>query len=123
MTGRRARLRASAAASTASGVGSAGGMRSIVVAGAGLSLLYLLVVYTVTIQDRRWVWLLVGGVVLQIATISIFHRNPDEIAFVQGCVVLVVLIVNELLFHPLLRGERLLLGRARGGAPPGGTPA
>jgi O-antigen/teichoic acid export membrane protein len=105
-------------------LGSAGGMRSIVIAGAGLSLLYLLVVYTVTIQDRRWVWLLIGGVVLQIAAISAFHRNPDEIAFVQGCVVLVVLLANELLFHPLLRGERLLVRRVRGsggGAPPGSS--
>ncbi len=103
-------------------LGSAGGMRSIVVAGARPSLLYLLVVYTVTIQDRRWVWLLIGGVVLQIAAISVFHNSPDEIAFVQGCVVLAVLLVNELLFHPLLRGERWLLRRVRGsgdGAPPG----
>ncbi len=88
-------------------VSAAAGVLPIVCAGAGLALLYLLVVYTVAIQDRRWVWLLLGGVALQIAAIGLLHSSPIEIATVQASVIATVLIVNELVFHPVLRAERL----------------
>lgn len=90
------------------------GVRPIVVAGGALSLLYLLVVYTVAIQDKRWIYLLIGGVFLQIATISTFHSSPTEVATAQAAVITTILIVNELLFHSLLRGERWLVRRLRG---------
>ena len=94
-------------------VRAAGGVLPIVCAGAGLALLYLLVVYTVAIQDRRWVWLLAGGVGLQIISISLLHSSPAEIAVVQASVIAIVLVVNELVFHPVLRAERLFASLAR----------
>ncbi len=94
-------------------VSAADGVLPIVCAGAGLALLYLLVVYTVTIKDRRWVWLLTGGIALQAAAIGALHSSPAQIATVQACVVGMVLIVNECAFHPILRGEQLLLGLTR----------
>jgi hypothetical protein len=93
--------------------GASGGVKAIVCAGAGLALLYLLVVYTVAIQDRRWVWLLAGGVALQVAAISVVHSNPTAIATVQAAVIAVVLVVNELIFHPVLRAERLFVALTR----------
>jgi O-antigen/teichoic acid export membrane protein len=84
-------------------VSAAAGVLPIVCAGAGLALLYLLVVYTVAIQDRRWTWLLAGGVALQVVSISALHSSPAEIATVQACVVALVLIANECAFHPILR--------------------
>ncbi len=92
-------------------LGAAAGMRPIAIAGAALSLLYLLVVYTVAIQDKRWSWLLLGGVLLQVAAISAFHSSPSQVAVAQACVVTAILLLNELLFHPLLRGERWLVRR------------
>jgi O-antigen/teichoic acid export membrane protein len=87
-------------------VAAAGGVLPIVCAGALLALVYLLVVYTVAIGDRRCVWLLGFGVLLQICAIIAFHHSPVEVATVQASVVIVVLIVNELLFHPVLRRDR-----------------
>jgi O-antigen/teichoic acid export membrane protein len=101
-------------------VGAAPGVLPIVCAGAGLALLYLLVVYTVAIQDRRWVWLLTGGVVLQVSSIAAFHSSPAQVATVQACVVALVLIANECVFHPVLRPERLIAGVMRRRAPVGG---
>jgi O-antigen/teichoic acid export membrane protein len=94
-------------------VAAAAGVLPIVCAGAGLALLYLLVVYTVAIQDRRWVWLLAGGVGLQVISISLLHSSPVQIATVQASVIAAVLIVNELIFHPVLRAERLFVTLAR----------
>jgi O-antigen/teichoic acid export membrane protein len=94
-------------------VEAAAGVLPIVCAGAGLALLYLLVVYTVAIQDRRWVWLLAFGVLLQIVSILALHSSPVEIAIVQASVVTVVLLANEVLFHPILRGERLFMRLVR----------
>ena len=79
------------------------GVVPILCAGAGLALLNLLVTYTVAINDRRWVWLLGGGVVLQVVTITLFHGSPAQIAIAQAVTVTTVLILNELLFHPLVR--------------------
>jgi O-antigen/teichoic acid export membrane protein len=84
-------------------VGAAAGVLPIVCAGTGLALLYLLVVYTVAIQDRRLVWLLVGGVILQVSAIAALHSSPTQIATVQACVIAVLLITNECIFHPILR--------------------
>jgi O-antigen/teichoic acid export membrane protein len=79
------------------------GVLPIVCAGAGLAFLYLLVVYSVTVQDRRWTWLLVFGVAFQIAAISAFHDSPQQIAAAQAVVVLTVLTLNELAFHSILK--------------------
>jgi O-antigen/teichoic acid export membrane protein len=98
-------------------VGATSGVLPIVAAGAGLALLYLLVVYTVAIQDRRWVFLLLGGVVAQIAGIVTFHDSPAQVATVQASVVLAVLVANELVFHPLVRSRRLLNRPGAGALP------
>lgn len=84
------------------------GVLPIVCAGAGMSLLYLLVVYSVAIQDRKWVRLLLLGVALQVGGIFAFHSSPAQVATVQAAVVFVILAVNELWFHPLLRSRALL---------------
>jgi O-antigen/teichoic acid export membrane protein len=84
------------------------GMLPIVLAGAGLALLYLLVVYTVAIQSRHWVWVLAIAVVGQVGGISLFHASVTEIATVQAVVIVGALVVNELVFHPLLASRRLL---------------
>lgn len=89
-------------------LGAKNGVLPIVSAGAGLSLLYLLVVYSVAIQDRRWVVLLGFGVGLQILGIVLFHSSPTQIATVQAAVVFTVLVVNEIAFHPLLRSRAVL---------------
>jgi O-antigen/teichoic acid export membrane protein len=84
-------------------VGAAAGVLPIVCAGTCLALLYLLVVYTVAIQDRRLVWLLAAGVVVQVSSIVALHASPAQVATVQASVIALLLIVNECLFHPILR--------------------
>jgi O-antigen/teichoic acid export membrane protein len=86
--------------------GAVDGVLPIAIAGAGLAMVNLLVTYVVATRDRRWVWLVVGGVVVQAAAMSVWHSSPAQIAVVQACVVVGVLAVNELLFHPLLRASR-----------------
>jgi hypothetical protein len=81
-------------------------MLPMLFAGTGLALLYLLVVYSVAIGDRRWMSLLVGGVALQATGISLFHDTPTEVATVQATVVAILLLVNEAAFHSLLRPVR-----------------
>lgn len=90
----------------------ASGVLPIAVAGVGLAVLNLLVVYTVAMQDRRWPLLLFGGIFAQAAAILLFGHSPQSIATAQAAVIVGLLIVNELLFHPLLRAERLLIGRS-----------
>ena len=90
----------------------ADGVLPIVCAGAGLALLYLLVVYSVTVQDRRWAWLLVFGVTFQIAAVSLFHDSPRQIATVQAVVILTVLALNEIAFHSLLKPVKRRRGAA-----------
>jgi O-antigen/teichoic acid export membrane protein len=85
------------------------GVLPIVCAGAGLALLYLLVVYSVAIEDRRWGLLLGGGIVLQIVGISLFHHSPAQVALVQAVVIGIVLLANELAFHRLLARPRSTL--------------
>jgi O-antigen/teichoic acid export membrane protein len=84
----------------------ASGVLPIAAAGAALALLNLLVIYTVAIEDHRWVWLLVGGVCLQAGAISAFHDSATEVATAQAAATVFTLVLNELLFHPLLRGWR-----------------
>ncbi|MBV9820234.1 MAG: hypothetical protein JOZ07_18035 [Solirubrobacterales bacterium] len=85
---------------------STSGVLPIVCAGGGLALLYLLVTYTVAIEDHRWTWLLGIGVVLQCALIAAFHGSVTQVAGVQAGVVLILLIINELWFHSLLPWPR-----------------
>jgi O-antigen/teichoic acid export membrane protein len=82
------------------------GVLPIVCAGAGMSLLYLLVIYSVAVEDRRWSLLLVGGIVLQILGVAMFHDSPAQIALVQAVVIGLVLLGNELRFHRLLMTPR-----------------
>jgi O-antigen/teichoic acid export membrane protein len=83
-----------------------GGVPPIALAGLGLALMYLLVVYTVAIKDRRWVLLLAGGMVLQVVAILLYHDSPAQVATAQAVTVWLVLLVNEILFHPLVRARR-----------------
>jgi O-antigen/teichoic acid export membrane protein len=94
-------------------VTAAAGVLPIVCAGASLSLLYLLIVYTVAIQDRRAVWLLGTGIAVQVAAIGVLHSSPTQIATAQACVIALLLIANECIFHPLLRAERPAINWAR----------
>jgi O-antigen/teichoic acid export membrane protein len=82
------------------------GVLPMVFAGAGLALLYLLVTYAVAIDDRRWTWIVVAGVALQVAGVAAFHASPAQVATIQAAVVLVVLLLNEAAFHSLLRPQR-----------------
>jgi O-antigen/teichoic acid export membrane protein len=84
----------------------ADGVLPMVCAGAGMALLYLLVIYSVAIEDRRWSMLLMGGILLQIVGVSLFHDSPAQIALVQAVVVGIVLLGNELRFHRLLAAPR-----------------
>ena len=81
---------------------STSGVLPIVCAGGGLALLYLLVTYTVAIEDSAWTWMLGLGMVLQFALIALFHRSVTQVAGMQAITVLALLIVNEIWFHPLL---------------------
>jgi O-antigen/teichoic acid export membrane protein len=82
------------------------GVLPIVIAGAGMALLYLLVVYTVAIEDRRWTMLIAAGILLQIVGIAVFHSSPAQVATVQAAVIWIVLIGNEIGFHSLVRTPR-----------------
>lgn len=87
------------------------GVLPIVIAGACLAMTYHLVVYSVAIRNRRWMFLLVGAVILQIVGIACFHRSPTQVADVQAGVSFLVLIGNEILFHPILLPRSGLIGR------------
>ncbi len=93
-------------------VDAANGVLPIAIAGVGLAVLNLLVVYTVAMQDRRWPLLLLGGIAAQLGAILLFGHSPESIATAQAVVIVGLLIVNELLFHPLLRAERMIIGRS-----------
>lgn len=82
------------------------GVLPAVLAGAALAMLNLLVTFTVAIRDRRWLWLLAGGVALQIAAIGLFHDSPAEVAWAQAAAAVFVLVANELLFHSLVPRPR-----------------
>lgn len=86
-----------------------GGVLPIVGVGIALAMLNLVVTYTVAISDRRWIWVLALGLVLQVGGIAMFHGSPTEIAIVQLVTVSTVLLVNEILFHPLVRAGRTVL--------------
>jgi O-antigen/teichoic acid export membrane protein len=86
------------------------GVLPIVCAGAGLALLYLLVVYTVAIEDRRWTILIGLGIALQVVGIALFHSSPAQVATVQAVVIGLVLLCNEIGFHSLVRTPRVSTG-------------
>lgn len=79
------------------------GVLPIVIAGGAFSMLYLLVVYVVAIADRRWGVLLALGVVLQVGGVAAFHETPAQIATVQAVVAVVLLVINEIRFHSVIR--------------------
>lgn len=81
---------------------SAAGVLPIVLAGGGLALLYLLVTFTVAIEDVRWMWLLALGVGLQVLLIGLLHGSATQVAVAQAIVVSVLLALNEARFHSLL---------------------
>jgi O-antigen/teichoic acid export membrane protein len=83
--------------------GAASGVLPIVIAGAALAMVNLLVVYSVAIRDQRWTWLLVVGVAAQVGGISAFHDSPADVAWVQAGVAMLVLVVNEMWFHSVIR--------------------
>jgi O-antigen/teichoic acid export membrane protein len=87
-------------------LGATSGVLPIVCAGAGMALLFLLVIYTVAIEDRRWTGLLAGGIVLQVTGICLFHDSPTQIAIVQAVVAGAVLLGNEVAYHRLLMSPR-----------------
>lgn len=89
------------------------GVAPIALAGLGLALLYLLVVYTVAISDRQWTRLLLGGMVLQVVLISAYHGSPVRVATAQAVTVWLVLLINEVRFHPLVRAGRNLPARGQ----------
>jgi len=84
-----------------------GGVLPAIIAGTGLALLYLVCVYSVTIRDRRWMYLLVAGAALQIASISLLHGSPEQIAWAQAITAVTVLAGNEIFFHSLLPRRRI----------------
>jgi O-antigen/teichoic acid export membrane protein len=94
----------------------ADGIFPIVVAGTGLALMYLLVVYAVAIRDRNWWKLLIGGVATQVIGVSLFHGSPAEIATVQATTVIGVLLVNEYYAHSIVRPWRDRKRRQRSGS-------
>jgi O-antigen/teichoic acid export membrane protein len=83
--------------------GAAGGVLPIVIAGGALAMVNLLVVYSVAIRDQRWSLLLLIGVAAQVGGISAFHSSPASVAWVQASVAVLVLVVNEIWFHSVLR--------------------
>lgn len=82
------------------------GVLPIVVAGGGLAMLYLLVTFSVVIDDRRWALLLVLGVTLQATGIGLFHSSVAQVAMVQAATVVVLLLINEFGFHALIPRRR-----------------
>lgn len=95
-------------------LGVSDGVLPCVIAGAGLALLNLLVVYTVAIQDRRWIALLLAAVVAQVLSISLLAHDAVDVATVQAFVVWSALLLNEIFFHPMVRAERWAFGARDG---------
>jgi O-antigen/teichoic acid export membrane protein len=87
-------------------IGIAAGVLPIVLAGGGLALLYLLVTYSVVINDLRCGWLLALGIVIQAAGISLLHESAAQVAVVQAATVGAVLLLNELGPHALISRRR-----------------
>jgi O-antigen/teichoic acid export membrane protein len=75
-------------------------------AGAALSLLFVVCTYSVTVRDSRWMALLVGGVGLQAVLIALFHESPAQVAAMQAIACGAVLLANEAVFHSLVREWR-----------------
>jgi O-antigen/teichoic acid export membrane protein len=82
------------------------GVVRIVVAGGGLAMLYLLVTFSVVIDDRRWGLLLVLGVAMQATGIGLFHATVTQVSTVQATTVVVLLLINEIGYHALIPRRR-----------------
>jgi len=86
--------------------GARDGVLPMVLAGAGLAILYVICTYSVAIRDRRWLLLLAIGVVVQVGAIALFNGSPTDIAWAQAGTVMIVLALNEIAFHSLLPRAR-----------------
>jgi O-antigen/teichoic acid export membrane protein len=87
--------------------GAAGGVIPIALAGAGLAVIYLLVVYTVALSDHRFVAILGLAIAFQVAAIGLLHASAAEVALAQLGVVVAVLAANE------IWGSRVLIAVRR----------
>jgi O-antigen/teichoic acid export membrane protein len=97
-------------------VDAADGVLPIALAGTGLALINLLVVYTVAMRDRRWPALLVAGAGVQAVAILTAGDTASDVAVAQAITVWLILLANELLFHPLLRAGRSARTRVEPGS-------
>lgn len=79
------------------------GVLPMVLAASAMSLLFLVLTFTVAIAEVRWAYLLLIGIVLQVVGIWFFHASPAEVAWVQAAVVAVLVLINEFGPHPLVR--------------------
>ena len=78
------------------------GVLPAVLAGSGLAVLNLVCVYSVAVRDRRWMFVLAAGLVVQVAAISLFHATPIQVAWAQAAVGMSLLLANEVAFHSLV---------------------
>lgn len=93
--------------------GAGPGVLPMVIASVALSLLFLVLTFSVALADKVWALILVPGMVLQVVGIALFHASPAQVAWVQAAVMVALLLVNEFFFHPLVRRPRhLRAGRA-----------
>lgn len=86
--------------------GAGPGVLPMVLASTALSLLFVVLTFTVAVADKVWSLLLLPGIVLQVVGIALFHGSPAQIAWVQAVVMLLLLLGNEMFFHPLVRRRR-----------------
>ncbi len=84
------------------------GVLPMVLASTALSLLFVILTFSVAVADKVWSLVLLPGIVLQVVGITLFHESPAQIAWVQAAVMLALLIVNEFFFHPLVRRPKHL---------------
>ncbi len=79
------------------------GVLPMVLAASAMSLLFLVLTFTVAIAEVRWSYLLLVGIVMQVVGIWFFHASPAQVAWVQAVVVGILVVINEFGPHPLVR--------------------
>ncbi|MDO9356114.1 MAG: hypothetical protein Q7T55_20615, partial [Solirubrobacteraceae bacterium] len=79
------------------------GIPYALVAGAGLGIIGLLVAFSVAIRHGRWQLTLVAGVATFVGLAALDHDTAADVARAQAVGVLVALLINEVIFHSLLR--------------------
>jgi O-antigen/teichoic acid export membrane protein len=79
------------------------GIPYALIAGAGLGIIGLLVAFSVAIRHGRWQLTLVVGVTTFVGLAAVQHDSAADVARAQAVGVLVALLINEVLFHSLLR--------------------